>query len=286
MTNKTLQDVLHPSKDDLMKAELASPAGVAGIQETAVVDARKCMNAMKTVGAALHRAQDFDGSNQAEVFQSLLEEAGRVARLILIRWGVNPDDRANRWMVNVAEKSLLPHLDVTPLSDDAIDVLASGLLSRAVEHPSTTAWEKDEMIDLAIFRGLSKLADAQATFDFGRKQTLDKDLEDLRDIVLSACTNAMTELCPSLTPHGDRVVFVTMLVDQGFDLMDGAWRKNAAKANQVLSKLNKDQIKAWKQANPHGFELTPVIEHFNLNFGRLLRLTLAARKADRSKGKK
>ena len=285
MTTPNFEQQLHPSKDELLKAELASPAGIGDIQQAAVTDARKCMNAMKTVGAALTQSLAYDSEQQAPVFQALLEEAGRVSRILLIRWGHNPEERSNRWMLNVMEKSLLPYLTTTPLSDDQIDVLANSLVDRAIDQPATTAWEKSDMIDVAIFRGLSRLLLAQSDFDFGRRNSTEADLEDLRNLVVQSVAQAMGELCPALTPHEDRVTFSVLLLDQTFEVMEASWKKNASRAAQELGKLNHEQIKAWKRANPNGFSLKPVFDTFELNFGRLVRLTLSARKGDKARKK-
>lgn len=279
------KNVLHPSKDALLQAELAAPGQEDLLKEAAVIDARKCMNAMRTVGAALAVVAQQE-VKQAEHFQSLLEEASRVSRMLVVRWGHNPEDRRNRWMLNVVEKALLPYLSPSsPLSDETVDRLADVLAERQVEFSDTNAWKKEEMIEVAVFSGVSRLIKAQNDFDFGRKTTLDSDIETLRDQVWEATERSMDELCPELTPHEERVTFFVLLLEQLFEVMEATWRKNALRAQHALSRLSKDQLKQWKVANPQGFELAPVSTEFEQNAGRLLRLTVASRKNDKKSKK-
>ena len=273
--------VLMPSREKLLEAEAAVPGQVAEVIERHAVDARRAMNAVQTVGAALLRAQDVEPPHQAQRFQALLSEAERVARMLLVRWGINPEDRNNRWMSNAIEKAIIPHLPATPLTEAQADQLAQALALRSADLQAVGAYRQERIVDVAILKGVSELMRAQADFDFGRRKTLDADLERVRDEAVDAALNAMDMLCPPLAPPPERATFLSLLVQQAFTVMESAWRRNAVHASRALAPLNKDQLAAWRAANPEGFSLDPVLTTFQQNMARLLRLTAAARKADR-----
>lgn len=264
-----------------MEAENSVPGGAAALTEGAAIDARRAMNSMQTVAAALTLVQSLPPEKQAQGFMEVLERAGDLARRILLRWGVNPDDRNNRWMSNAIEKSLLPHLETIPTDDDAIDALAASLAQRSAQTPGIEAYRQERAVDIAILRGVADLMKAQSEFDFGRKGTHEEDIATLRDLAVSAALTMMEVLCPPLAPPPERATFLSIGVAQSFRQMEAAWRKNAVSAARALQPLNKEQIAAWRRANPNGFSLDPVIATFRQNMARLERLTLAARKADR-----
>lgn len=285
MKSESEKKVLNPPLEAILQAEMKAPGSEKLLEEADTVDARKCMNAMRTVGAALTQVID-DPATSAESFQGLMEEAARVSRILLLRWGFNPEDRKNRWMLNVVEKSLMPYLSAqTPLSEDLITRLAHTLAERQVEYTNNTAWQNDEMIEVAVYKGVANLIQLQNDFNFGRKKTLDADIQTLTHLVVDHAQNAMEELCPELTPHADRVTFYVLIIEQLFDIMDASWKRNVGKAQAALAGLNHEQIKNWKQANPEGFALLPIEETFKQNASRLLRLTLAARKQDKKSKK-
>jgi len=285
MSTENEQKILHPSMEAVLRAEMQSQGNEKEFQDAAALDARKCMNAMRTVGAALNKVM-LEPVNEGAAFQSLLDEAARVSRILLMKWGYNPEDRKNRWMVNVVEKALMPYLSTkTPLSDDIIARLSEALAERQTEYTDNDAWKNDQMIDIAVHKGVFILLNSQNEFNFGRKKTLDSDIQHLTELVTQAAQNAMEELCPELTPHPDRVTFYVILLEQMFDLMDASWKKNAIKAREALAGLSQDQLKIWSRSNPQGFELKPIEETFKQNAGRLLRLTLTARKQDKKSKK-
>lgn len=285
MKSESEKKVLNPPLEAILQAEMKAPGSEKLLEESDTVDARKCMNAMRTVGAALTQVID-DPVTSAESFQSLMEEAARVSRILLLRWGFNPEDRKNRWMLNVVEKSLMPYLSAkTPLSEELITRLAQTLVDRQVEYTNNTAWQNDEMIEVTVYKGVATLIQLQNDFNFGRKKTLDADIQTLTNLVVDHAQNAMEELCPELTPHADRVTFYVLIIEQLFDVMEASWKRNVGKAQSALAGLNHEQIKNWKQANPEGFALLPIEETFKQNASRLLRLTLAARKQDKKSKK-
>lgn len=285
MKSDSEKKVLNPSLEAILQAEMSSPGSEKLLEEADTVDARKCMNAMRTVGAALTQVIE-DPVSSAEKFQKLMEEAGRVSRILLLRWGFNPEDRKNRWMLNVVEKSLVPHLSTqNPMSEDLITQLAHTLVERQIEYTDNNAWQNEGMIEIAVYKGVGTLVALQNEFNFGRKKTLDNDIQHLTDLVVDHAQNAMEELCPELTPHADRVTFYVLLLEQLFEIMEASWKRNAAKAHAALSGLSNEQMKTWKQANPEGFALSPIEETFKQNASRLLRLTLAARKQDKKSKK-
>ena len=269
------EDILHPKPDDLLQAEMATGGHMAEAVKSSQFDVRKTMNAMKTVGAAL--TQVLTDEPSASDFSNLLTEASRVSRLLLLKWGINPEDKKNMWMSNVIEKAIMPYLSTTPLNDKTIDALAVTLLERSCDFPENNAWKNDASVTLSLFKGLNKLSKEQAHYDFSRKNK-EKDLEDLRDKITQTATSFLEELTPSVTPHEDRVVFMSMVLDELFELMALSWRRNAQKAKQAMAPLSQAQVKAWKQSNPNGFELKPVLEYFDQNAGRLLRLSSQGRK--------
>lgn len=285
MKSESEKKVLNPPLEAILQAEIKAPGSEKLLEEADTVDARKCMNAMRTVGAALTQVID-DPVTSAESFQGLMEEAARVSRILLLRWGFNPEDRKNRWMLNVVEKSLMPYLSAkTPLSEELITRLAQTLAERQVEYTNNTAWQNDEMIEVTVYKGVANLIQLQNDFNFGRKKTLDADIQTLTNLVVDHAQNAMEELCPELTPHADRVTFYVLIIEQLFDIMEASWKRNVGKAQAALAGLNHEQIKNWKLANPEGFALLPIEETFKQNASRLLRLTLAARKQDKKSKK-
>lgn len=278
MKNNTEESILHPSKDAVLHMEMTAPGNEETIQENAVIDARKCMNAVKTIGSALVKSLEKP-EKQSETFQHIIEEAGRVSRMLLLRWGHNPEDRKNRWMLNVVEKSLMPYLSSeTVLPEDLVDRLASALVQQQTDVVYDTSWQKTEMIDMTIFSGVASLIKCQQGFNFGRRQTLDDDIQQLTNLVCTAAQNAVQELLPELTPHPERVTFYALMLEQLFELMTSSWNRNALKAQSAFAGLNKEQIKQWNVANPNGFALSPVEEMFQQNANRLLRLTVSIRK--------
>lgn len=285
MKSDSEKKILNPSLESILQAEMSSPGGEKVLEEADAVDARKCMNAMRTVGAALAQVIE-DPVSSAEKFQKLMEEAGRVSRILLLRWGFNPEDRKNRWMLNVVEKSLVPHLSTqNPMSEDLITQLSQTLVERQIEYTDNNAWQNEGMIEVAVYKGVGTLVGLQNEFNFGRKKNLDNDIQHLTELVVDHAQNAMEELCPELTPHADRVTFYVLLLEQLFDIMEASWKRNAVKAHAALSGLSNEQMKTWKQANPDGFALSPIEETFKQNSSRLLRLTLAARKQDKKSKK-
>lgn len=278
-----IADALRPTREAIMAAENAAPGGARALEEGAAIDARKAMNAIQVVSAALAHAQTETGDKQAQKFQAVLDHAGALARRILLRWGVNPDDRNTRWMANAIEKALLPHLDLMPKDDAGMDALAAALAQRSAETPGIEAYRQERAVDIAVLNGVADLMRAQSEFDFGRKKSHDQDLAMLRDLAVSAALSMMEVLCPPLAPPPERATFLSLCVSQAFRQMEAAWRKNAVNAAKALQPLNKEQMAAWRRANPNGFALDPVIETFRQNMARLERLTLAARKADRRK---
>lgn len=281
MKSDSEKKVLHPSLEAVLQAEMSSPGGEKVLEEADAIDARKCMNAVRTVGAALVQVIE-DPISSAENFQKLMDESARVSRILLLRWGFNPEDRKNRWMLNVVEKSLMPYVSSQkPLSEDLITKLAQTLVERQIEFTDGNAWKNDEMIEVAVYKGVGKLVMLQNEFNFGRKKSLDNDIQSLTQLVEEHAQNAMEELCPDLTPHPDRVTFYVLLLEQLFDIMEVSWKRNVTKAQAALSGLTNEQMKTWKQAHPDGFALTPIEETFKQNASRLLRLTLAARKQDK-----
>ena len=274
--------------DALAAADRSVPDQVENLKVAAAADARKCMNAVKTVGEALKWAQSTSShpGDHAARFQKILDDASKTAHGLMVRWGINPDDRNNRWVSNALEKSVLPIVGDSAgvPSGEVLDVWADSVLSRQVERPLNDAWSQDPIITITIFKGLAALRSEQMVYDFGRKQK-DDDLELVRDRVIDSAVQAMAELCPGLAPTPERTTFLSMLLEQGFDLMVVSWRKNSYQASQALAGANQAQLKAWRVANPEGFPLDPVLQQFEQNMGRLVRLTLAARKADRA-GKK
>lgn len=276
-----IADRMRPSRDAILEANNAAPGGAEALSESAAIDARRAMNAMKTVGQALLLAQAAPSDKQAQRFQQVLDDAGALARKILLRWGVNPDDRNNRWMSNAIEKAVLPHLDNMPTDDAGLDLVAQSLADRATQTPGIEVFRQERAVDLAILRGMADLMKAQDEFDFGRKKTLDEDLAQLRDLVVEASLSLMDTLCPPLAPPPERATFLSLLVAQGFKQMEQAWRVNAAHASRALAPLSKEQLANWRRSHPDGFSLDPVIARFRQNISRLERLTLAARKADR-----
>lgn len=264
-----------------MQANNAAPGGAEALSETVAIDARRAMNAMKTVGEALLIAQAAPPDQQAVKFQKTLDDAGALARRILLRWGVNPEDRNNRWMSNAIEKAVIPHLDTMPKDDEGLDTVAAMLAERASQAPGLEIYRQERAVDLAVLRGVADLMRAQDEFDFGRKKSLDEDLGQLRDLVVESALSLMETLCPPLAPPSERATFLSMLVTQGFQQMEQAWRFNAVQAARALAPLNKDQMAIWRRSNPDGFSLDPVIARFRQSISRLERLTLAARKNDR-----
>lgn len=274
-------DVLHPKKEDIMQAEISAGSGFSEVMNEAQFDARRTMNAMRTVGAALTRAIEEDRSS--EVFSHLLNEAQRLARILLLKWGKNPEDKANRWMMNVVEKNLMPHLHPhNALSDQEVDVLAHQLAIRATDFPDHASFSDASNINLAVFRGLTNVWKAQNEYDFLRKSK-EKDLEDVRDRVVQSATLLLEDLAPAISSHETRVVFLSMLIDQLFDIMVVGWNKNAQKAQDALKGFTGAQIKMWKQSNPEGFELKPVFDFFDQHTSRLGRLTAAVKKKEKQK---
>lgn len=280
-----IADAMRPSREAMMAAETSVPGGAKAMEEPAAIDARKAMNAIQVVGAALHHVQEEKGEAQAQKFQETLDAAGALARRILLRWGVNPDDRNNRWMSNAIEKGILPHIKLIPTDDASVDALAAALAQRATENqsPSIEVYRQERAVDIAIFQGVADLMAAQLEFDFGRKKTHDEDLAQLRDMAVEAALGMMEILCPPLAPTPERATFLSICVAQAFRQMVDSWHHNAIKAKQVLGGLNKDQLAIWKRNNPNGFPLVPVETTFKQNMARLERLTLAARKTDRRK---
>lgn len=277
--SNAFNQTLHPKPEDLLQAEISMGSAAKEAQKEAQFDVRKCMNAMKTVGAALEQAVVEEDASAK--FVAMLNEAARVSRLLMLRWGQNPEDRNNRWMINVIEKAIMPYLSGSkPLSDDMVDALASSLRERAVEHQESALWKSDPQVTLSLFKGLNLISSLQNEFDFMRKSK-EQDLVLVRDKVLDQAAQAMHDLCPDLAAHEDRVVFASSLVEQLFGLFASSWKRNSLRARAALHGLNASQLKAWKSANPNGFELKPVFDHFEQNAGRLVRLTLEARKKDK-----
>lgn len=271
---KELKENLKPLADDLIEAEMASGQSIQSLQENAVVEARKSMNAIQIVSPAIQKVMTLEGKEQQECFSKILEESDRVSRLVLSQWGHDPKKRENRWMINVIEKSIMPDINPEkPLSPDTIKSLAKNLSLRAYEKKSLDGWMDEDSISLTFFTGMNKLLKSQSKFDFGRKKTLDKDLEDLREIITKTSLNILNQLCPSITPHPDRVVFVNIILTQCFDLMCASWDKNAVIASNALKNLSNEQLKSWKSSKPNGFGIDPVIKEFEKNTSRLLRLT-------------
>lgn len=276
------EEALSPSKEAQMKAELAAPGHMPALEESAQLEARKAMNALKTISQAVFVALEQE-TNQSECFQAMLDRSKSLASRFLVRSGVNPEDRNNRWLINVAEKTMMPFARPGgEISEDLLEKMTQAAHERGHEYPKDQVWQKDPMISLALMRGLGLLHRAQSDFDFGRKNKVE-DLEMLRDLVLQNCASALSEICPELTPSGERVTFFVMLLDQAFELLDASWRKNSIKAHQALAGITKDQLRSWRLANPQGFSLDPVVQQFEQSLNRLLRLTMAARKADRAK---
>ena len=276
-----IADALKPSREAIMEAENSVPGGANALKDGAAIDARRAMNSMQTVAAALSLVQDLPPEKQAQRFLEVLEQAGALSRRILLRWGVNPDDRNNRWMSNAIEKALLPHLEKIPTDDEGVDALSTALAQRSAQTPGIEAYRQERSVDIAILRGVADLMKAQAEFDFGRKGSHDQDIATLRDLVVSSALTMMEVLCPPLAPPPERATFLSIGVAQAFNQMEASWKKNAVSAARALQPLNKDQIAAWRRANPQGFSLDPVVATFRQNMARLERLTLAARKADR-----
>lgn len=275
----SFEEILHPNQNDILQAEMATGGHLDDAIKAAQFDVRKCMNAMKTVGSAL--SQVLTDEPKAEHFSALLQEGQRVSRSLLLKWGVNPEDKKNMWMSNVIEKAVMPYLSPSsPLDDQTIEVLASHLLERAQDYPQNNAWKNDASITLSLFKGINALSQEQMHYDFLRKNK-ENDLEVLRDKVTEVATSFLEEMVSPITPHEDRVVFMAMILDQLFELMALSWKRNAHRAKQAMAPLTPPQIKAWKQANPQGFELKPVVEYFEQNAGRLLRLSMQGRKKNK-----
>lgn len=278
MKENTEASVLHPSKDAVLHVEMTAPGNEETIKENAVIDARKCMNAVKTIGSALVKSLD-QPDKQGDAFQHMIEESGRVSRMLLLRWGHNPEDRKNRWMLNVIEKALMPYLSSeVVLSEDLVDRLASALVQQQTDIDYDASWQKTEMIDMTVFSGVASLVKCQQGFNFGRRQTLDEDIEQLTNLVCKTAQNAVQELLPEITPHPERVTFYVLMLEQLFEIMSSSWQRNALKAQSAFAGLNKEQIKQWNVANPNGFALSPVEDMFQQNANRLLRLTVSIRK--------
>ena len=271
-----IDKALHPKKDDILQAEMSSGQGVEELQRGAQFDVRRCMNAIKTVGAALRSSINSpDASSEHFVF--LLSEAARVSRILMLKWGQNPEDRNNKWMLNVIEKNLMPYLGTTPLSDEVIDKMASVLSLSATDYPENNAWKNNAVVDLAIFKGLSKIAQAQEEYSFFRKDK-EKDLLEIRDHVIRQAISVVEEIVHPLASNEDRIVLMAMVFDELFDVMFLSWQRSSQKARQAFAGFSAQQIKTWKTANPTGFTLSPVFDYFDQNAGRLLRLTMTARK--------
>ena len=268
---------LSPSSSEMLKAEMALGEGLAEAQRQADFDVRRCMNAMKTVGEALKKSQVEGEEGSAERFAVFLTEAQRVARLLLLNWGKNPDDRNNKWMLNAIEKSVMPYVSATPLEDSVVAEMASILKDSAFEWPDTSSYREEASIDVALFRGLNRMSKEYDEFSFYRKNK-DADLEYLRDKVVAQALQLMDDLCPDLADHSTRVMFLGMILGELFDVMMVSWRRNAVRAKQALEGKTQAQIKSWRLANPEGFALDPIMEGFEHNAGRLARLTQSVRK--------
>lgn len=271
-----IDQVLHPKKEDILQAEMSSGQGIEELQRGAQFDVRRVMNGIKTVGAALRLSINSPEAS-SDKFGFLLSEAARISRILMLKWGQNPEDRQNFWMLNVIEKNIMPYLGNEPLAEEMIDKMASNLLLASSDFPDNNAWKNSAVVDLALFKGLSKISLAQEEYSFFRKDK-EKDLLDVRDHVIQQAVSVLEEIAPTLASHEDRVVLMAMIFDELFDIMLVSWNRSAAKAKQAFSGFTAQQIKTWKNANPSGFPLTPVFDYFDQNAGRLVRLTMSARK--------
>lgn len=279
------KEILSPSLEAEMKAEIDSSGNLDLVRNIDIVDAKKAMNVMKTVGVALNKVIHLE-KDADKHFQFIIDEASRVSRLILLKWGENPEKRENRWKLNVIEKSIMPYINVgQKMPEDLVIALSETLSEKQVEDENVNfnAFKKEEMIDIKYFNGLAALLNAQREFNFGRKNSLDEDINLLVEDIEEMAIEIMKDLCPELTPKEERVVFYSMILDQLFNIMVTSWNKNAVKASLALNGLNQEELKKWKIANPNGFELNPVRDTFKVNASRLVRITLNLRKTDRKK---
>lgn len=253
--------------------------------DRAVVDVRRCMNAMKTVAAALKRVDAMslaDSGSQAKAFHELLQGAAHAARAVLTRLGHDPDERNNRWMLNMLERQLIGAVGPTGLVDQSVaDQVAAAVLARIDDDPvrDHPAYDRAEVVDLAIFRGLVLLRRAQEDFDFGRAKSAGSDLAMARDRAIDSALHLMGEFTPELLPSGDRATFLALLLDQTFLTLEAAWRSQAERARAAQAGVSEAQLGAWRAANPNGFPLDPIWTQFERTLARLARLTTDARKA-------
>lgn len=268
---------LSPNPEDVLKAEVTLGPALPEAEQQASFDVRRCMNVMKTVGEALRKAQSTSDEGGAERFNLIMNEASRVSRALLLRWGKSPEDRANKWMLNVIEKSIMPYVSEKPLSEDMLDELSRQLENLSFDWPENNAYQDEASIDLALFRGLSRLSKEYDEYSFYRKNK-DDDLAVLRDAVIAQSLQVMDDLCPALADRPSRIVFLTMIMGEMFDVMVLSWRRNAVRARAALEGKTQPQIKAWRSANPEGFGLDPILEGFAQNAGRVTRLTASVRK--------
>jgi hypothetical protein len=253
--------------------------------DRAIVDVRRCMNAMKTVATALKCVESLnltESGEQAKAFHGLLQGAAHAARAILARLGHDPDDRNNRWMLNMIERQLIGSVGPTGLVDQNVaDQVAAAVMERIDDDPirNQTVYDRSEIVDLAIFRGLALLRRAQEEFDFGRAKFAGSDLATARDLAIQSALHLMGEFTPELLPAADRATFLALLLDQTFLTLEAAWRIQAARAREAQTGASEAQLNAWRAANPNGFPLDPVWTQFERTLARLARLTSEARKA-------
>lgn len=274
---KNSLNFLYPSSEDKQKAEIQSFGHSDELEKKDIVDVKKSMNVFKTLAPILIHVLENQGTG--EDFQNMLNKAHNIAEQICYQWKIDPKIKNNKWIVNVITKNIAPFLKYNDISSNLVQELSNYLLKHQQDDSvQENLNDIDEhIIPLLYFGGMSKIVECQYHYDFGRKNK-ENDLEKIHQFIQEYAQNAVQELCPSLTPHKERVFYYSIIVEQLFDLMVMSWNVNAMKAKNSLSKLTVEQKKQWLTANPQGFQLDPVLDEFKRNYNRLIRLTLSYKK--------
>lgn len=286
----TIGNTLHPDAGLMSEMDEKHGGQAIGIAEAARTDARRWMNAIKTIGPALKKTIEDEPVDAAVHFQAIMTQAETAARDVVLSWGIDPDNRKDRWIGNMVEKALMPYIDGRGVIEKSLILEVSGALVRKnaeFHEEALQAWRNDSMVEATLFGVLMKMSLAQARYTFERPAKLkESDLTAVRDEILAASVEAMEAICPEMTGHDERVTFVCILLEQHGDLMQATWDRLGRRAGVAAEAVGGEQFKTWRNNNPNGFPLDPVLKDFRLNAGRLLRLTVAARKSDRGKPRK
>lgn len=274
---------LKQDAEALSELEMRNGQAAGAIIEKTRSEARKWMNAMKTIGVAIKRTIEENPIDQAEHFKKILKSTESAATKIASEWGVEPDSKRDAWIVNMIEKIMVEYVhvenDCSELSKDIADAA-----KKSFDYPENhfKAWSNKEMVYASIFKGVLALNMARNNYTFERPaSSIDGDIDNMRDIVINNSIEAMNSFVSNLTPDDERAVFLSIIIEQYFELMVSIWNKLGSKADDDCKKVTKEQLKTWKKSNPNGFSLEPVFKEFKNNASRVVRLTIAARKGEK-----